>query len=316
MKIAFVVGAFPVISETFVINQVADLMDRGIDVEVFSFGKGDRENISLRFREYGMSEIVHYLEMPQNYVRRFLSALPKLMRILREDRRLLRRIFNFRRHGLRVLSLRLLFWVEPFIGKQFDLVHCHFGTVANSFLVIREILGLRQKLVTTFYGYDASLVFREEPLDFYDGLRRQCSLFLVMSHDMKNRLVEHGFDRDRIRVLPVSIDVESYPYKERQLHDGEPVRIMSVGRFVEKKGFDDLLRALALIKKRTRRPFRCSIVGNGPLREDLRSLTESLGVQDVVEYKGYMSIEDVISSFMDTHVFVQPSKTALNGDME
>jgi colanic acid/amylovoran biosynthesis glycosyltransferase len=209
-----------------------------------------------------------------------------------------------------------LFWIEPFIGKKFDLAHCHFGTVANNFLIIKKILGLRQKIVTTFYGYDASRVFKENRSDYYDELKKESSLFFAMSNNMKERLVAQGFENKKIKVLPVSIDLQSYPYKERKSHDGEPVNIISVGRFVEKKGFDDLLRALAIVKQKSRKAFKCYIIGNGMMKDELYALTEQLKLNDIIEYKGSMNMEAIIAYFRDMHLFVQPSKTARNGDME
>ncbi len=228
------------------------------------------------------------------------------------------KIFNFKKYRHDVLLLKLLFWVEPFIGKKFDLVHCHFGPAANAngFLIIKEILGLRQKIVTSFYGWDVSLLFKQKPANYYDKLKRESSLFFVMSHNMKDRLVEKGFEQNKIRVLPVGIDVKSYPYKERVFHDGELIKIISVGRFVEKKGFDDLLKALAIVKEKSKRLFKCYIIGGGALKDKLFNLTERLNLKDIVEYKGYMKIEDITNYFFDMHLFVQPSKTSRRGDME
>ena len=86
IKVAFVVGNFPRVSETFIINQIADLKDRRIEVEVFSFRKDFKGNdiISDRFQEYNMKDIINYLEMPKNYLLRILLAIPKIILILFE----------------------------------------------------------------------------------------------------------------------------------------------------------------------------------------------------------------------------------------
>ncbi len=314
-KIAFVVERFPVVSETFLINQVTDLIDRGVGVEVFSFERGDKENISQKFFQYKLSKKVHYLDIPKNYIRRHYIAIPKILHVLFNPF-LLFNLFNFKKSHHNISSKVLLFWIEPFIGKKFDLVHCHFGPIANDFLIIKEILKLEQKIITTFYGYDVSQVFKVKSSDYYDKLKKASSLFLVMSNNMKERLVRNGFDQNKIRVLPVSIDVESYPYNQRIFHDGELIKIISVGRFVEKKGFDDLLRAIAIVKEKSKKAFRCYIIGGGELKDKLFDMTERLNLNDVVEFKGYMKVEDIINYFSNMHLFVQPSKTARNGDME
>lgn len=77
IKIAFIVGTFPVTSQTFIINQVADLIDREVEVEVFSFKKGDMKNISQRFYKYNMLDKVHYLNTPINFFVRFFLQSPK-----------------------------------------------------------------------------------------------------------------------------------------------------------------------------------------------------------------------------------------------
>lgn len=315
-KIAFIVGEFPAVSETFIINQVADLTDRGFDVPVFSFKKGEMKNISQRYFDYAMGERTEYLEMPKNPVVRVLAAIPKLIKILLTNPRAFFRVFNVRKYGRNALSGKLIFWVAPFAGVKFDLVHCHFGVTAKRFLTIREILGEKWKIVTTFYGFDVSHIPQEKGVAYYDDLKKTCHLYFVMSNNMKERVIALGFSKDEVEVLPVSVDVESYPFAERIMKGDELFHIISVGRFVEKKGFDDLLRAISIVKEKTDKKFFCSIVGGGELEKELHVLADNLHINDVVEWKGYMKIEDIINFYMRGHIFAQPSKTAKNGDME
>lgn len=314
-KIAFIVGVFPAVSETFIIDQIADLLDRGIEVEIFAFKKGDLTNISGRYFEYDMKNRTRYLQMPKNRLIRIFVAIPKIIRMLILGPSVLMRALDVKKYGSAAHSLRYLFWSAPFVGERFDLVHCHFATIADDFLVIRDIVGIPHKFITTFYGYDASYVFKNYP-SAYERLKKESLLFLVMSEDMKKRIIEHGFSPDKIRVLPVGIKPDNYLFKERVLSLGEKAQIISVGRFVEKKGFDDLLRALAIVKQKIGVAFCCTIVGDGPLREQVHGLADSLEINDVIKWKGFMPIEKIINLFSQMHFFVQPSKTAVNGDME
>lgn len=317
MKIAFVVSQFPATSETFLIDQVAVLLDRGIDVQVFSLDKSViSDSISQKFFDYNMTNRIHSLTLPKNLFTRLFKALPKFLKVLFLKPNLLFKIFNFKKYKDNSWSLKLLFWVEPWLGKQFDLVHCHFGTMANKFLLIKEILNLNTKIVTTFYGYDVSNIFQEKGINYYDKLKKVCHLFFVMSQDMKNRVVNYGFEADRVVVLPVGIEVEKYDFQARSLQPDETIKIISVGRFVEKKGFDDLLKALALVKNKTQQKFHCDIIGGGPLDNELQTLTDNMNLRDVITYHGYMSIDKILDFFKNKHLFIQPSKTAKNGDME
>lgn len=315
-KIAFIVGIFPAISETFVINQVADLMDKGIEVEIFSFNKGMKDNISERYYEYKMSEHTHYLKMPENWIARFLFVLPIIGKLLFFSPALLFRSLDYFKYGKEALSLKLLYWTAPFAQKNFDLVHCHFGKIANKYLKIRPIIKDNKPLVTSFYGQDVSALIKEKGNNYYDKLKKECSTYFVMSENMKERVIQKGFKSEQLHVLPISINVESYPYSKRTLEQGDSAKLISVGRFVEKKGFDDLLRALAIVKRKTKKKFHCSIIGGGPLEKEIKKLANDLKLNDVVNFLGYLPIEKVINLFTKAHVFLQPSKTAKDGDME
>jgi colanic acid/amylovoran biosynthesis glycosyltransferase len=316
LRVAFVVAAFPLVSETFIIDQIADLDDRGIDVDIYSFTRGDEAFVSRRYFDHGMGGRVRYLDYPIPKLARLAAAVPKAARLARRNPGMLLRSLNLRRYGNDALALKLLHWAEPFAGRDYDVVHCHFGTVARDFVPVREVARLTGPMLTTFYGIDVSKIFVDRPPDWYDRLKDACSLYFVMSEDMKRRVVAHGFPAEQVRVHPVSIEVADYPFRIRTLDDDEQLRLIAVGRFVEKKGFDDLLRAVASVRDQSPRAVTCSIVGGGEREAELRALHESLGLNGVVRFEGYLSLERVIEEFGDKHVLVQPSKTAANGDME
>ena len=316
LRVAFVVGAFPQRTETFIINQVADLMDRGVHVEVFSLEPGQDHDISSRFFEHRMSRITHYLHMPENRIARWFGGLWRLVQLLCIQPRLLRHVLPRQRRTDGLYASRLLFMMAPFAGKSFDLVHCHFGPAAKDYIKLRPYLGHRQKLVVTFYGYDASVVVRQNGPRFYADVEDAADLCFVMSHDMKRRVAAAGISEHRIVVLPVGIDVEQYPFVERRLSPGEPVQLLSVGRFVEKKGFDDIIRALALVVESSEVPFVMTFIGGGKMEAQLRMMVKDAGLEDLITFAGFMSNEEVVTALLQAHVFVQPSRTAENGDME
>lgn len=315
-SVAFVVGVFPAISETFIINQVADLIDRGFDVQIYTFTKGKTDHVSDRYASYDMERRTQVIGMPMNPVTRFFTAVPKFLRVLFTRPVALAGIFNISKYGRDAASGKLLFWSEPFLGISADIVHCHFGKVANRYLVIREMLKLKQDVLTTFYGFDISQLPKQHGPSYYDRLKESSKLFFVMSENMKHRVAALGFDPAKIVTLPISIDVKAMPFAERSLKEGETVRMISVGRFVEKKGFDDMLKAVAILKNNSQRPFKLSIIGGGELENDLKKLARELDIEDKVEFLGFRKIEDVIRLYMISHLYLQTSKTAANGDME
>jgi colanic acid/amylovoran biosynthesis glycosyltransferase len=92
-------------------------------------------------------------------------------------------------------------------------------------------------------------------------------------------------------------------------------RIGTLCRLVEKKGVDDLLRALLLLRDA---PWQVelSIVGDGPLRSELERLTGELGLHDSVRFVGPLAHADVLRWFHSLDVFVIAAKQDSNGDMD
>jgi glycosyltransferase involved in cell wall biosynthesis len=85
---------------------------------------------------------------------------------------------------------------------------------------------------------------------------------------------------------------------------------------VEKKGFDDLIRAVDVIRPRLARPVHLDLWGNGPLKRRLKVLTQRLGLADMVAFKGAIASQAVPRLLHQYDAFVLPSKTARNGDTE
>jgi colanic acid/amylovoran biosynthesis glycosyltransferase len=315
-RIAFVVGTFPATSETFIINQVADLIDRGIDVRIFAFEKGDDARVSERYHTYRMINRVQYLSVPDLKILLVLKGIYALTRLLLRSPRAFFRVWKTPYSTDLSGVLKVACWTLPCIGQTFPVTHCHFGTIATKYLSVRSVLRERSKLITTFYGYDVSHTPKEKGMDCYADLIQECTLFLVMSENMKSRVLPLGVPEEKIEVHPISIDVDSYKFKERTLREGELIQITSVGRFVEKKGFDDLLRAIHRVKDKAKRPFKLNIVGDGELHDQIHNLAKELQLEEVVDFKGYMKLEEVFDLYDQSHFYVQASKTAKDGDME
>ena len=90
------------------------------------------------------------------------------------------------------------------------------------------------------------------------------------------------------------------------------LRLLAVGRLVEKKGFDVLLKACAHLLSRGC-SFRCSIIGDGPLRDSLRAQARNLNVAHRVAFRGAESNEVVLRAMQKHDVLVMPSRPARDG---
>src|SRR5690606_27208907 len=94
----------------------------------------------------------------------------------------------------------------------------------------------------------------------------------------------------------------------------DPVRLLSVGRCVEKKGFDDLLRALALLPKDLH--WRLLQIGGGPLRPNLMALAKQLGIADRCRFEGARPQEDGFAAYRAADLFALAARVAEDGDRD
>jgi glycosyltransferase involved in cell wall biosynthesis len=91
--------------------------------------------------------------------------------------------------------------------------------------------------------------------------------------------------------------------------------IVSVGRLVEKKGFDDLLNACAILAAHGRR-FRCEIYGDGPCRRELEALRDHLGLGDMVSFCGPRTQADLLPVYQRADVFALTPRVTGDGDRD
>jgi glycosyltransferase involved in cell wall biosynthesis len=121
-------------------------------------------------------------------------------------------------------------------------------------------------------------------------------------------LVYHGIDTSRF-------PAPAAPTGGRDGRDaGAAVTILSVGRAVDKKGFDDLLDALARLP--ADRHWRFVHIGGGPLLPALARKAEALGIEPRVRWLGARAHADVLDAYRAADVFVLPSRISADGDRD
>jgi glycosyltransferase involved in cell wall biosynthesis len=89
---------------------------------------------------------------------------------------------------------------------------------------------------------------------------------------------------------------------------------MSVGRLVEKKGFDRLIEALALLPENLK--WHWTHIGGGTLKNDMRALAVARGVEDRITWRGACDQPEVIAEMQRADLFVLPSRIAADGDRD
>ncbi|MCK5564813.1 MAG: glycosyltransferase [Planctomycetes bacterium] len=310
MKIAFVVENFPVLSQTFIVDQIAGLIDLGLDVEIFAESPGDVNLNQLRFNAK-----VHYAgDIPKGKLYRLKRAVSLIFRsVFKSPLKVSGSLLAIFKENCGA-PLRQLCWIDRFYGKGFDVVFCHFGPTGSSAVLLKRF-GLKARLVTVFHGYDLSRYLLKHGNGVYDKLFRYGDMFLPISEFWKRKLIEIGCDETKILVHHMGIDVDKFQFKEKSLSADEPVKLLTVGRLTEKKGQEYAIKALSKIAENGT-SFQYTIAGEGPQREYLKALVSRMGLQDKVDFTGAVSRDQAIELYDQSHIFILTSITAEDGDQE
>ena len=113
-------------------------------------------------------------------------------------------------------------------------------------------------------------------------------------------------DNINIHVIPDGVDLARFHPKEIQI-ENRPVKILAIGRLIPRKGFDCLIRSLPEIAKSVKNDFCVEIVGDGPLRSELKSLAEELHVSDKIIFAGSVPYEQLHENYQQADIFVLSS---------
>ncbi len=190
-------------------------------------------------------------------------------------------------------------------------LHAHFGL--DGYRLLGLARHTRLPLVVSFYGHDVSRL-PDEPgwRRRYRRLARQGTRFIAATDFMKRQLSILGFPEAKIDVVRFGLDLRAFPFR---LRTRAGLRLLLIGRLVEKKGHRTALEAVAHLRA-AGYPVELHCYGDGPLRETLRAEAHRLGIAAYVLFHGAVANEVVRQTYYAHDVLLVPSQTAADGDQE
>jgi len=213
-------------------------------------------------------------------------------------------------------------FIFPLVKDKPELVHAHFGPSGYSFLPLKQIF--RIPLITTFYGYDMSMLPRQDARwkARYRKLFHQGDHFLVEGPYMKKCLVELGCPEEKITVQHLGIDLDKIKFMPREPREDGEIRVLIAGSFREKKGIPYAIEAFRQVKEQHKN-MQLTIIGDsaGAPREEkekqkILRVIDKYHLSDCVKMLGYQPYSVFLRELYKHHIFLSPSIHASDGDTE
>lgn len=309
LTIGYVLRKFPVLSETFILEEILALESKGVPVQVFSLSRPS----DPRFHEN-----LARLKAPIFYVPDLTNAVALLRSSRRAAKRYKKRYFKTLAY---VASRRrpMLLWRFLQAGhlalearrRGVTHLHAHFATRATTVAQLTSQLS-RIPYSFTAHAYD---IFTED----------------VETRALRNKIKKAAFVRTISDFNKVYLDALSAGESSKivRLYNGidltrftpapgrkaDPFTFVCVARLVEKKGHRALVEACRLLRERGHQ-FQCWIVGKGALRSALEAMIKEHDLQDRVYLLGAHTHGEVLDRYREAHAYVLPCLVGKDGNRD
>ncbi|MFZ5835811.1 MAG: glycosyltransferase family 4 protein [Pseudomonadota bacterium] len=316
--VAFVLKGYPRLSETFITQEILALEQRGLTIAIFSLRHPTDRAIHAMHGEIAAS--VTYLP---EYVRddpvriwrswrkaRRLPGYAQAMRLWLRDLRRDRTVNRMRRFAQ---ALVLAHEMQDNICH----LHAHFlhtpGSVARYTALMRGLswsFSAHAKDIWTTPQWE----LKEKLADCAWGV--SCT---AAGASYLNSLCDRG-QAGQVKLVYHGLDLARFPPPPagHSLRDGQspedPVRLISVGRAVVKKGYDVLMQALALLPRHLH--WRLLHLGGGPEMARLRELSQILGLDSRISWAGPSEHIRILDALRESDLFVLACRIAPDGDRD
>lgn len=314
MKVAYLTNCFGSQSHTFIRREVRALRQLGLDVSLYGVRRDaascatDAQDLvretSYLYPLSALSVLKHnarfFKSSPAHYAHGALRALLSEEFSLKRRAKMLYHYVVSAEHASRL------------IADGATHIHAHFMNVSASIAMYAawhskipysitvhsagtyktpHILGVAQKLADAQF----LVMISHYNIDYFDAItpcRRKC------------------------HVVRCGMDLRDFPLRPpRKRDETAPARLLGVGRFVEKKGFIYLVEAAKLLQQRGV-SFELTIIGDGPLLEEVRQRSRELGVDKQVHLVGRQGSEEVRRAMSQADAVIVPSVTSQSGEKE
>lgn len=195
-----------------------------------------------------------------------------------------------------------------------QLMHIYFGHTGVHLLPF--IKAWDKPCLVSFHGADIAV--REHQPGYEAQLRellQTVPLVLARSESLRRRLLELGCPEERLAINRTGVPLEQFPFVPRQAPARGAWQIVQGCRLIPKKGLLTSIQGFA--KFRERHPRATFVIaGDGPMLGDLRALVSRLGLENAVQFPGFLSQARLHELYLASHIFLHPSELMADSNQE
>jgi glycosyltransferase involved in cell wall biosynthesis len=305
-RIAYVVKRYPRFSETFIVNEILAHEAAGFEVHIFT-ERGSNDSCFQPVICHVRAPITYLL--PDAGVIRADALWTQLQQLGSQAPEFWERLAaTDKATGNEIYMAAHM--AQEVLARRIDHIHGHFATSAATVARLASLFTGIPYTVTTH----AKDIFHEtvDPVDLAVKFENAASVVTVSDFNVNFLSSRFPSQTHKFRRIYNGLDLEKFEFVRP---DWRPRKILAVGRLVEKKGFDDLLRACALLVD-AGVDFECEIVGGGECHAALRQQIDELQLGPVVNLIGPRPLSYVGEAMRTAAAFAVPCVTASTGDRD
>lgn len=307
MKVLYVVDNFPKLSETFILNEIVELIRKGVDVEILALRNPLESTVNEDVLSNNLFDKTRYFRLPVPLKLRFGYFVSPLFY------HYMLKAFNSYHAQITFKQFVRLSYYTPHY-RDIDLVHAHFASEAAIIgMQIAKVLGKPFTFTAHAYEIFSRPAYSKDRLKMLtDNAEKIITPSLFNKHHI---IKETDCADDKIEIVRATICHEKFNNKRPQNPAENKAKIIAIGRLVEKKGFEYLIRAMKVVVKEYPSVF-LNIIGEGNLKKELMELSKDLGLVGNINFLGARSNEECVQELSTSSIAVLPCIVARNGDLD
>lgn len=304
LGVLYYVSAFPKLSESFILNEINELRNRGHNIAVFA--RKDPEE-TITHEEYrDIDPPVYYADASYTDFPQLLSREPTQM-ALSHVRDGLFKHFSPKQIGHNLLLGKQCAQFIERIDFEIDIINAHFASPTR----VGAMLAAEYRSIPCTVTAHAAEIFSSPNISQIKYICENMDHVIVPSEYNRNYLREEISIENDITVVPATTQVEKFEPSVPTIEN----RLLTVARLVEKKGYPYGIEALNnLIEQGCDVEYH--IVGTGDRRDRLQQQVKEHGIEDHVEFLGHVSDERLQKELSEAAVFILPCIIAEDGDRD